>query len=195
MPLFCTRAIARLRSLWWAMRLHLNAQICGGRLELAPTVRLRTRVVFGGRGTLRIGDHTTLGDRDAGRPGAPIFLSARHTDSWIGIGARSRLANGVEMIALGRIELGERILVGAGVRILDGDFHGIAHDERDSAGRSAPVKIGDGAWLGMSAMILKGVSIGDNAVVGAGSVVVRDVRAGAVVSGNPARVLTVYAEA
>ena len=56
------------------------------------------------------------------------------------------------------------------------------------------MRIGDDAWLGMSAMVLKGVAIGDGAVVGAGSVAVRDVRAGAVVSGNPAGLLAVYAE-
>ena len=38
-------------------------------------------------------------------------------------------------------------------------------------------------------MILKGVSIGDGAVVGAGAVVTKDVAAGDIVAGNPARVV------
>jgi acetyltransferase-like isoleucine patch superfamily enzyme len=46
-----------------------------------------------------------------------------------------------------------------------------------------------GASLGSSVTVLCGVTIGENAVVGAGSVVTKDVPPGAVVAGNPARIL------
>jgi UDP-2-acetamido-3-amino-2,3-dideoxy-glucuronate N-acetyltransferase len=46
-----------------------------------------------------------------------------------------------------------------------------------------------GASIGSGATLLCGVTIGENAIIGAGSVVTRDVPAGAVVAGNPARVL------
>jgi acetyltransferase-like isoleucine patch superfamily enzyme len=46
-----------------------------------------------------------------------------------------------------------------------------------------------GAKIGANSTILPGVVIGEHALVGAGSVVVRDVPAGAVVVGNPARVV------
>jgi acetyltransferase-like isoleucine patch superfamily enzyme len=46
-----------------------------------------------------------------------------------------------------------------------------------------------GAKIGANATLLPGVIIGRNALVGAGSVVVRDVQAGKVVVGNPARVI------
>lgn len=46
-----------------------------------------------------------------------------------------------------------------------------------------------GASIGANATILPGIVIGENAVVGAGAVVVKDVPAGAVVAGNPARIL------
>jgi acetyltransferase-like isoleucine patch superfamily enzyme len=46
-----------------------------------------------------------------------------------------------------------------------------------------------GAKIGANATLLPGVIIGENALVGAGAVVVRDVPAGAVVIGNPARVI------
>jgi acetyltransferase-like isoleucine patch superfamily enzyme len=46
-----------------------------------------------------------------------------------------------------------------------------------------------GAKVGANSTLLPGVVIGENALVGAGSVVVKDVPAGAVVAGNPARVI------
>ena len=46
-----------------------------------------------------------------------------------------------------------------------------------------------GAKIGANATLLPGVEIGENAIVGAGAVVVHDVPAGAVVVGNPARII------
>lgn len=46
-----------------------------------------------------------------------------------------------------------------------------------------------GASIGSGATILSNVTIGEHAIVGAGSVVTRDVPAGAIVAGNPARVI------
>jgi len=46
-----------------------------------------------------------------------------------------------------------------------------------------------GASIGSGATLLCGVTVGENALVGAGSVVTRDVPAGAIVAGNPARVV------
>jgi len=51
-----------------------------------------------------------------------------------------------------------------------------------------------GAKIGANATILPGIIIGENALIGAGSVVVRDVPDGAVVAGNPARVIKTIKE-
>ena len=51
-----------------------------------------------------------------------------------------------------------------------------------------------GAKIGANSTILPGVVVGENALVGAGSVVVRDVPPGAVVVGNPARVINQVAD-
>ena len=52
-----------------------------------------------------------------------------------------------------------------------------------------PVTIGDNVWLGAGVIVLPGVTIGQDSVVGAGSVVTRDLPAGIVAVGNPARPL------
>ncbi|WP_147915584.1 acyltransferase [Ruania zhangjianzhongii] len=51
------------------------------------------------------------------------------------------------------------------------------------------IEIGDDVWIGSHCVILDGVQIGDRSVIAAGAVVTKDVPAGAVVGGNPARVL------
>jgi maltose O-acetyltransferase len=53
----------------------------------------------------------------------------------------------------------------------------------------APIVLGDNVWLGGGAIVCPGVTIGDDTVVGAGAVVTRDLPAGVVAVGNPARVL------
>lgn len=51
------------------------------------------------------------------------------------------------------------------------------------------ITIKDNVMIGISVIIMPGVTIGPNAVVGAGSVVTKDVPPGVVVAGNPARVI------
>ena len=71
------------------------------------------------------------------------------------------------------IEVGENFFANYNFVVLDGNY----------------VRIGDNMWIGGSVSIVGGVTIGDNAVVAAGSVVIRDVPAGTLVAGNPARVV------
>ena len=54
---------------------------------------------------------------------------------------------------------------------------------------AAPITIGDNVWLGGGAIVCPGVTIGDDTVVGAGAVVTRDLPAGVVAMGMPARVV------
>jgi acetyltransferase-like isoleucine patch superfamily enzyme len=184
-----TRAMAGIASKLWTARLRYNAWRSGGNLEIDRSLRLRTRVIFRGRGTLVVAPGVVLGDRDAGCPGQPILLSPRHEESRIVVGRQSRLSNGVEITSVQQIELGEGCLVGSAVRIVDSDFHGVHPRDRHGPGRSAGVEIEDNVWIGMGAMVLKGVHIGTGAVVGAGSVVRKDVPAQTIVAGNPARVI------
>ena len=101
------------------------------------------------------------------------------------------------------IELGRDVVVSYQVTIADSDFHPRDPQARrrdaeanapygDPATRpevvNAPVHIGDGAWIGIGAIILKGVRIGAGARVQAGAVVSRDVPPGATAAGNPAAI-------
>lgn len=55
---------------------------------------------------------------------------------------------------------------------------------------TAPINIGNHVWIGLRAIILKGVTIGDGAVIAAGAVVTNNVPANSVVAGVPARVMS-----
>lgn len=62
-------------------------------------------------------------------------------------------------------------------------------------GTVAPVTLRRGCYLGAGCIVLPGVTVGENAVVAAGAVVTRDVPAGAIVGGVPARILRPPVEA
>jgi len=61
--------------------------------------------------------------------------------------------------------------------------------QTDEDWQVVPTFVKKGASIGSSATILAGVTVREKAIVGAGAVVTKDVPAGAIVAGNPARVL------
>jgi maltose O-acetyltransferase len=87
------------------------------------------------------------------------------------------------------ITIGARTAVGMGVMFATSTHELGPHRERAGDLTSAPIVVGDGCWIGTSAVVLSGVTIGDGAVVAAGAVVVDDVEPDTVVGGVPARVL------
>ncbi len=91
----------------------------------------------------------------------------------------------------GGLSIGARVGIGPGVRILTSS-HSLEGDERvllDAPIVFSPVRIGDGADLGVSSVVLPGVTIGEGAQIGAGAVVSGDIPPFAVAAGVPARVL------
>ena len=125
-------------------------------------------------------------------------------DGTVEVGSDSVLVGAIFMCA-DRITLGKRVVVSYRVTIADSDFHPMSVEDRkldaianaphgDRTRRPArvtrPVRIDDDVWIGIGAIILKGVHIGAGARVAAGSVVTRDVAPGAHVAGNPARLVT-----
>jgi acetyltransferase-like isoleucine patch superfamily enzyme len=126
----------------------------------------------------------------------PVVLATRTAGALIQIG-RDVAMTGATLVAAERISIGDRVLIGANATIVDTDFHPLDPTERRRdilAGAHAAVTIEDDVFIGMHSLILKGVRVGAGSVIGAGSVVTRDVPAGAVVAGNPARVITPIAD-
>lgn len=99
------------------------------------------------------------------------------------------------------ITLGRGVVASYNVTIADCDFHPLdpglrrrdaiaVAPEGDRGQRpelvTAPIVVDDGAWIGIGAIILKGVRIGRAARVGAGAVVTTDIPPDATFAGNPA---------
>lgn len=85
------------------------------------------------------------------------------------------------------VVIGDGTQIAPGVQILTADHPREAALRAQMLEFGKPVSIGANVWIGAGALILPGISIGDDAIIGAGSVVTRDVPAGAVAVGNPAR--------
>lgn len=99
---------------------------------------------------------------------------------------------GTAIVAYQQVIIENHVIFGPNVTVMDSSGHPLrGRGGRDEASRitSAPVHIKEHAWIGMGAVILKGVTIGRHAVVGAGSIVNEDVPDYALALGNPAKVV------
>ena len=118
-------------------------------------------------------------------------------DASIRIGDHTGISNSA-IFAADRIEIGSDVMIGGDCKIYDTDFHSVEYDLRmeqpDTNIKTAPVIIEDGAFIGASCIILKGVRIGKHSVVGAGSVVTKSIPANEVWAGNPAKFIKTLSE-
>ena len=91
----------------------------------------------------------------------------------------------------GRIRLGDAVRIGAHTSLLA--FNHTMSDPDTEVFRqpitTKGITVGSDVWIGSHVVVLDGVTVGDRSVIAAGAVVTKDVPAGAVVAGNPARVL------
>ena len=89
---------------------------------------------------------------------------------------------------LGDITIGDSVMLGPKVVLWSRD-HGMDSGVvmRRQPHVVEPIVIGDDVWISAGAIVLKGVTVGNGAVIAAGAVVTRDVAAGAIVAGVPAR--------
>lgn len=171
---------------WW--RLRALSMGGGWRCYGLPIIQRHRR------SEIRVGRRLELRSSAASNPlgpNRPVIISTRRRGARITIGDDFGMTGG-SLVCDQRISIGDRVWVGANAIITDTDFHPLDPKKRQAlplAAKTAPVTIEDDVFVGMSALILKGVTIGAGSVVAAGCVVARDVPPRTVVAGNPARVV------
>jgi maltose O-acetyltransferase len=109
--------------------------------------------------------------------------------SRITIGARCFANFGLVALDVAPITIGDDAQIGPHVQLLTPTHPVEPGPRRDKWESAQPITIGDNVWLGGGVIVLPGVTIGDDTVVGAGSVVTKDLPAGVLALGNPARVI------
>ena len=124
----------------------------------------------------RIGDNTRIGPFVEIQRGAVIGADCK-------VSSHTFICSGVE--------IGNEVFIGHGVMFVN-DKHPRATSpsgqlQTEGDWTLIPTFVRRRASIGSGAVILGGVTIGEGALVGAGAVVTKDVAAGAVVVGNPAR--------
>lgn len=154
-------------------RLRVNS--CGPLLRAEKRVRIVKRnceITFGRKVNL----HRDIKLSVFGNAGYKAVLE---------IGDGTAIGDRTEIHAARSVKIGNGTLIAWDCCIMDRDYHKLESDSEVTK----PVSIGNHVWIGCNSIILKGVNIGDGAVVAAGSVVTKDVPEGALVAGNPARII------
>lgn len=119
----------------------------------------------------------------------------------IRIGSWCFVGEGARLWSVARILIGDRVLISHNVNVFDSLTHPIDAKLRHSQFEAImlrnrqhksdlgerPVDIADDVWIGANSCILCGVSIGAGSIVGAASVVTKNIPAGCIYAGNPAR--------
>lgn len=162
------------------------------KVEVGRNVSIRGKVNVYGGGSLVISDNVIINSHIrynpiGGQSGCIFYADSR---AQIIVGRGTGISN-TTFCAKVKIELGEDVYIGGDCRIYDTDFHSLNREERvnppDHGVKSKPVYIENGAWLGASVIVLKGVTIGENSIVGAGSVVTKSIPPNQIWAGNPAQ--------
>lgn len=179
-------ADARRRRAWHHLLVEDSAIGKGSRVTAKLTVRDPVGC------SVRIGCDSQIGGR----------LALESAGAAVVIGDRTHVGGGTLIDAAQRIEIGDDVLISFDVVIMDHDSHALEYDKRRDDVTDwlhgtkdwthvprADVHIGNKSWIGVRAMILKGVHLGEGCVVAAGAVVTRDVPPWSLVAGVPARVL------
>jgi hypothetical protein len=140
-------------------------------------------------GTVSIDHHTTLGDDWCL---ADLTPSKTAGGPKIRIGSYCNIMHDFQCNASVSVEVQDYVLIAPRVFITDSDHIVDEAGQRTTLCneyRSAPVVIEHDCWIGVNAVVLKGVRIGHHSVIGGNAVVTRDVAPNSTVVGSPARAI------
>lgn len=111
--------------------------------------------------------------------------------SHLHVGVRSFVNFNLVALDVREIRIGDDVQIGPNVQLLTATHPLEAGLRRDKWEGGKPIVIENNVWLGGGVIVCPGVTIGLNTVVGAGAVVTRDLPAGVVAVGNPAKPIKV----
>lgn len=107
------------------------------------------------------------------------------------VGDNVDFAKDVQITTGGSVEIGDRVLIGYGTKILSSN-HNIPGDRQrifEGGHTHLPVKIEKDVWIGANCIILPGVTIGEGSVIAAGAVVTKDIPNFTIAGGIPAKII------
>jgi maltose O-acetyltransferase len=130
------------------------------------------------------------GERVHVRPPFRLEYGAR-----VSIGAGTFFNYDCLMLDVASVEVGEDCQVASRVQFITATHPIDPHVRRLGWETAQPIVVGDNVWLSSGVIVCPGVTIGDDTVVGAGAVVTRDLPAGVVALGVPARPVREIGEA
>lgn len=137
-----------------------------------------------------IGENTTIWQYCVVLAGAKIgyncnICSHCFIENNVIIGDNVTIKNGVHIFDFTYIQ--DNVFIGPNVTFTNDSYPVSRRGEKLQTTEYTKTIIGRGASIGGGATILPGIKIGEDALIGAGSVVTKDVLAGQVVLGNPAK--------
>lgn len=103
------------------------------------------------------------------------------------VGERTFINYGAAILDCAKVTIRDEVQIATHVQLLTATHPLDAAQRRAAWEYAEPITIEDGVWLGGGVIVCPGVTIGENTVVGAGGVVVKDLPAGVLAVGNPAR--------
>jgi maltose O-acetyltransferase len=121
--------------------------------------------------------------------GMPRMIGGPGLHNRLIIGCDTRISVGCFFDMCALVSIGDRVSIGPQVMLLTG--HHELGDEFRRIGplTPAPIRVGNGTWIGARSIILPGITIGASSIVGAGSLVNKDVPPNVLVGGVPARII------
>lgn len=193
-------ALAWLRGALWRFRLASSEGALfvargvritsAARIHTGRNVKLEEGVELQGlaRRGVTLAAHVTIGRFASIRPSS---YYGTDLGEGLSVGARSAIGAFSWIGASGFVDIGADVMLGPRVVIVpENHIHAdVLRTIRSQGVERADVVIEDDCWIGANATILAGVRIGCGSIVAAGAVVTKDVPAGAIVGGVPARVL------